>query len=225
MTCVFTSVCAAFALTVVVRHALRRRRRRIRRSLPSTSHRRRPSTLCRGLRRKGFVVEMEGADDPTRWQRTLELFYTDLPRYCYLLQTGILLDMARQYDRLMHGPWPTADGQCPRVVFVERSPESALTFVRNSVEEGHLHPEEHRVYMELHRRMAWTPDYVVSLHVPVEEAIRRMHRRARAAEQSVDADYVRQIDGRYRSAMHDMPSSIVIAVERGAIPTRYSNER
>ena len=81
MTCVFTSVCAAFALTVVVRHALRRRRRR----RPTIVAIDGPiavgkSTLCRGLRRKGFVVEMEGADDPTRWQRTLELFYTDLPR-------------------------------------------------------------------------------------------------------------------------------------------------
>ena len=154
------------------------------------------STLCELLRERGFTVFTEGADDDGRWAKALHAFYKDPPRNSYLLQTAILADFVRIRARIRMEP-PGS------VVFVERSPLSALTFVRNSRDSGHLTDVEHGTYMQLHRLMGWVPDHIVALVLAPHVAVKRMRRRARASESTVDEGYVRRISSLYTASIAD----------------------
>lgn len=150
------------------------------------------STVCDGLRAAGWVVFAEGADDWNRWRGALECFYTDPPRWSFLLQASILDDMRRIYDRIM------TEHREERIVFVERSPLSAKIFVDNSRRAGHLTDLEGRTYDRLHSQLGWVPDVIISLECPADTTIRRLRERSREAELGVDEDYLRTMDSCYR---------------------------
>ena len=154
------------------------------------------STLCELLRGEGYTVFTEGADDDGRWARALHAFYKDPARNSFLLQTAILADFGRIRAMIqMESPGS--------IVFVERSPLSALTFVRNSRDSGHMNDIEHDTYMQLHHLMGWIPDHIVALTLATHVAVKRMRRRARASESDVDEGYVQQISSLYAASITD----------------------
>lgn len=155
------------------------------------------STVCEALRRAGWVVRTEGADDDSRWMHALRLFYTDPGRYAFLLQVAILEDMRTLYRDLVEN----GAGAGRRAVVVERSPLSAEIFIQNSLRAGHLCHTEHATYQRLRAHLGWVPDVVISLDCPVETSIARMRRRARGAEGSVDEAYLRTMDRNYRQSL------------------------
>ena len=152
------------------------------------------STVLRRLAAEGYRVYAEGADDASRWKAELEAYCDDPARGAFLLQTAILEDMASIRDRIAEeDPARLRDG----VVVVERSPDSALVFVGNSLATGDLTPTEHRTYARLHRRLGWRPDVVVYLSCPARVAAERMRRRGRRAERGLDEAYLRRVEDTY----------------------------
>ena len=167
------------------------------------------STMCTRLKRNGFVVYTEGADDPNRWGRALQLFYTHLSRWSFTLQVAILFDMYMQYKHMRN---------CTSspVVFVERCPSSALMFANHAFAEGHLNAVEYAIYIRLHRQFNWYPDYIISLELAPQDATTRMRNRARVSELNVSNAYVRRISSLYNHTVARWRASIA----RGEMPTR-----
>ena len=121
----------------------------------------------------------------------LSKFYDD-PRRWSFVQTQILHSMA------------SARKEVPRtrpVVFFERSPLSSLLFVEQAVEDGNLDANEKAVFMALHESLKWTPARAIFLDVDVNECVRRVRARGRAAETGVDSAYIERLDKRYRNAV------------------------
>ena len=228
-----TAIAIAIATAAAVAHYCGYRSLSARRTL---STRRRPivvvidggiavgkSTLCARLAEMGYRVYTEGADDDARWAAPLRLFYEDPRRWCLTLQAAILADMRTIHDRAMR------EAQPDEIVFVERCPSSALTFVANSRRAGHLSDVEFATYSRLHDMLGWHPDYIVALRLPADEAIARMRRRNRAAEGNVDAAYVRRISelyvgtvGRWRREVAEraVPTRRVYSVDASPPPDR-----
>ena len=147
------------------------------------------STLCAELQRRGHVVVEE---DVATWMPILSKFYDDPRRWSFTLQTQILHSMA------------SARKEVPRtrpVVFFERSPLSSLLFVEQAVEDGNLDANEKAVFMALHESLKWTPARAIFLDVDVNECVRRVRARGRAAETGVDSAYIERLDKRYRNAV------------------------
>ena len=147
------------------------------------------STLCAELQRRGYVVVEE---DVATWTPILSKFYDEPSRWSFCLQTQILHSMA------------SARKEVPRtdpVVFFERSPLSSLLFVEQAVEDGNLDADEKAVFMALHESLAWTPARALFLDVDVDECVRRVRTRGRAAEADVDDAYIGRLDKRYRDAV------------------------
>jgi len=153
------------------------------------------STLARELKKRGYTVMTENVDT---WGDTLGLFYQDPPRWSFLLQTRILVDMAQQYEEAL----ATRDAKS-NVVFIERSPQSALIFVDESSESGNLNAAESSTYRELHGRIGWRPSRVFYVDTSPSECVWRMRARNRAAEANVDEAYVNRIGARYDQAISE----------------------
>ena len=144
------------------------------------------STVLDELETRGYVVEREGLD---KWGSLLKKFYTDPCRWSFTLQIAILMDMAKQYKRLMRRTEP--------VVFVERTPISALVFVQNSFNSKHLSPEEYRVYADVHLDMKWHPSHLIFLEASPELCFQRVQQRQRDGEEKITLEYLQALHKLY----------------------------
>ena len=146
------------------------------------------STLLDELETRGYVVHREGIE---QWGKWLPKFYTGQKRWCFTLQTAILLDMRRQHDRILH---EYADED---IIFVERCPRSALIFVDNSMRSGNLNVDEKQLYMDLHSRIGWSPDTTFILALDPETCLKRERQRDRDGEASITLEYLKSLENGY----------------------------
>ena len=160
------------------------------------------STVLSQLEKEGIYCAQEGADDQNRWGDILHHFYHNKKRWSFTLQIAILNDMARQYDNFMKLK--------EDVIIVERSPLSALTFVKNAIENDFLTPTEQRIYLDLHKKISWIPDIIISLEVDPSIAFKRIQNRNRKAEteNNISMSYIRSIDSLYRQELNNWKKMI-----------------
>ena len=160
------------------------------------------STLLAKLAERGCTVLQEGVE---HWGDILQRFYHDPARWAFSLQVAIALDMARQYDKM-------SSMVEEEVVFVERGPHSAMCFVRNSVQAGHMDQEELKLYTKMHNVLGWKPDVLVVIDVDTNTCLQRIKQRNRAGEDAIDLNYLVAIDTEHKkmiSALSDTTMSII----------------
>ena len=136
------------------------------------------------------------------WSVLLGRFYKDPARWSLCLQSQILLSMHETRKALdaSRGPGGLRGvGRRRRVVLVERSPASALVFVRNLASTGHMDSEELRVYHGLHDALSWTPDATLLLDVDPGTCYNHVRTRGRESEVGISRSYLVKLDGLYRS--------------------------
>lgn len=156
------------------------------------------TSLLRWLRDNGYTVYEEALE---AWGGFLTRYYRDKPRWAFTLQMAILASMLNMRDAI------SATGHQPKgdVVFVERSPTSALAFVRKAVEEGQLSHDELDVYMQFHNRLAGLPDVFVYLEAPIPTLLARIRQRDRAQEGVLDASYLASLNRHYEDVFTTLP--------------------
>ena len=170
----------------------------------------------------GYTTEPENV---TEWHDALKGFYTEPARWSFLLQCRILADMAQQYARMKQST--------NTIIFVERSPSSALVFVRNSVDSHHLTPCEKESYDRLHALLAWKPDLTIYINTPVEMCATRIEERDRTSERSMSTEYLSKIEHLYHNSdlyTHVIDGTLsteilaVLAVKKATayMPTNYA---
>lgn len=145
------------------------------------------STILDELNRRGYIVFKEKVEE---WLPYLTLFYKDPKRWMFTLQVKILTSMKAQHKEICkHVSQP--------YVFVERSPLSALLFIKNGIRNGYLTFEEIKLLNEIFSQNFWVPDKVFYVNTPVDVCFSRKCTRARTCEKSIETKYLQQLNTEY----------------------------
>jgi len=136
-------------------------------------------------------------EDVASWAPMLTLFYADRKRWSFALQMTILESMAEQRERMLKSE--------ARVVLVERSPISALVFVRAACDAGDMCAQERDTYLKIHSRLGWEPDTTVGIDTPTSECMERIKKRDRPSERGIEERYVEQLHDLYADEMGSTP--------------------
>lgn len=164
-----------------------------------------------------LVIVEEGADTPEfKWW--LARFYSGacdaLSFQCYAFAQQCL--RARRGSEL--GYRLARETGKDSVVLIERSP---LDTVHIFLPANAVLPEEAALFKSYKDLFAWNPAFVFYVRVPAEVCVERAHARARSAESSMDADYVRAIAARYDDVFESGTYSVsptVFIDNRGHLP-------
>ena len=152
------------------------------------------SSVLEVFRTRGYVVYEEGLNN---WSHMLEKFYADPNRWSFTLQMSILKDMHQQFIDILKS-LKTTD-----LVFVERSPKSAMVFIENSKELGYLCEEELDLYNSYYKLLTWEPDKTVQLTAPIDVCLSRIKKRNRKGEEAIDINYLAALSKRYAALSGD----------------------
>lgn len=145
------------------------------------------SSVLKELKKKGFCVFEEELDD---WGDLLHFFYNDPHRWMFTLQIKILNSMKNQYEKICKLDKP--------YVFIERSPRSSTVFVQNGKNNGFICKEEETVLSNIYEKLKWNPDVIFYLNIDVDTCFKRINKRNRECESSIDLSYLKNLDSEYK---------------------------
>lgn len=145
------------------------------------------STIEKKLEQLGYGVYQEDIED---WGKILEQFYCCPKRWSLTLQLAILQSLSEQKQEINKLPDP--------FVFIERSPLSALCFVRNAVDTGLMSKMELDLYSKFFRKLAWKPHLIIYIDTPVDECYARIRKRNRPGEEHITKQYLHNIRNQYK---------------------------
>ncbi|MGL5962376.1 MAG: deoxynucleoside kinase [Cetobacterium sp.] len=157
------------------------------------------TTILNELKNRGYCVYEE---ELSEWGELLNRFYSDQKRWMCTLQVAILHSMQQQYKNL------TQDNQ-KKIVFIERSPQSSMIFVKNGVKQGFIDNEEANVIKNIYNDLYWKPDKVFYLDTDVNLCYDRMKLRGRECEKNVTKDYLQFINDEYSHLYNDQNAFIL----------------
>jgi len=147
------------------------------------------STLLKELQNRGYYVFQEDLSD---WGELLSRFYTDEKRWMCTLQIAILHSMHQQYIQIQKLRDVLHD-----VVFVERSPQSSMIFVKNGVRQGFMDVEENRIVENVYSILQWSPVMSFYIDTPAHVCRDRVELRRRECEDQISLEYLNFLHDEY----------------------------
>lgn len=171
------------------------------------------TTILNELKLKGFCVFEE---DLSQWGELLRRFYLEPKRWMCTLQTAILHSMNQQYTKLIDIETSIEKSfeieknrAAEAIVFIERSPQSSMIFVKNGVKQGFLDNEEANVIKNIYDVLHWKPDKVFYLNTDLDVCFERMKKRGRECEKNVTKEYLQFIQIEY-SNLYNKHNAIIL---------------
>lgn len=170
------------------------------------------TTILNELKKRGYCVYEEELSD---WGELLNRFYTNQTRWMCTLQIAILHSMNQQYKKLIHShntaPYGQGKGlgERPNVVFIERSPQSSMIFVKNGIKQEYIDDEEANVIKNIYNDLYWKPDKVFYINTDVNTCYERMKMRKRNCEKDVPKEYLEFIHDEYSQLYNDQNAIIL----------------
>lgn len=146
------------------------------------------------------------------WGDLLRMYYEDPAQWSLALQLKALLAF---------GEPARCEAPC---CLVERSPLSCRhVFAQMLFNDNKLSQGEWELFKRYCDALAWAPDLIVYVHTPYEVCYERMRERGRAAEASVDLQYIKRLDFQYETMLRYAN----VRVERldGLLPAEQLAER
>ena len=138
----------------------------------------------------------------------LEDYYTDIPRWSFCVETYFLKE--RFKDIL-------AIRQSGKTIVQDRSIfEGVYVFVRNNYHRGDLSERDYETYMELFELMKMQmplPDLMIYLRKSVPALIAQIQKRGRTYEQSMQIDYLRDLNAAYEDFIYRQYEGKVLVIE------------
>lgn len=138
--------------------------------------------------------------------RLLHKFFYDRAKWAFPMQTNFLTNRFKQYKQAM---------KVGRAV-MDRSIYSDKIFARMYLEYGYLNPEEYAVYTNLLNTMlehVTPPKLLVYLRVNTDEAIRRIHKRGRPDELTVEREYWDNLNKFYEANYKDFDPERLLVLQ------------
>lgn len=140
-------------------------------------------------KRPDLAVFQEPVDD---WARTgwLERYYADPARWALPFSLKVLMSFVEP------GNHP---GPC---CVVERSPVACRhVFSQLQFNDGKLTQEQWELFKEYYDILGWKPDVLVYVQTPADECHARIEARGRAAEASLELQYLKRLEFQYETML------------------------
>ena len=138
----------------------------------------------------------------------LDDYYKDIPRWSFCLETYFLKE--RFKDML-------AIEQATHTIIQDRSLyEGVYVFVTNNYRRGDLSERDYTTYMELFghiKRLLRMPDLMIYLRKSVPSLIAQIQKRGRNYEQTMQIDYLRDLNNRYEDFIFREYEGKVLVIE------------
>jgi deoxyadenosine/deoxycytidine kinase len=154
-------------------------------------------------RRMGCTPFFESVED----NPYLSDFYADMKRWSFNLQVYFLSNRFRSHKAISEGPESVI---LDRVIY-----EDAEIFARNLFEIGKMDPRDYDNYVALYGVMTEylrPPDVLIYLRANVDTLLRQISFRGRDFEQSIQREYLEQLNRHYESwiARYDRGKLLII---------------
>ena len=122
------------------------------------------------------------------WTDLLDIFYASPAEWGLAFSLKVLLSFREPAKRDM--------------CLIERSPLACRhVFSQLLYNDGSLTQHEWDLFKEYFDLLAWTPDVIVYIETPVDLCMERIQVRGRAAEKSLDAEYLNRVEHQYTNML------------------------
>jgi len=164
------------------------------------------STLTRMLAKHyGWEARYEAvADNPY-----LEDYYRDIHRWSFNLEVFFLKERFRDL---------IAISQATNTIVQDRSIfEGVYVFMQNNKAMGNLSDRDYETYMELFEQMMTVvryPDLMIYLRATVPHLVGNIQKRGRNYEQTMQLDYLENLNRRYDDFIYNMYKGRVMVIEK-----------
>lgn len=164
------------------------------------------STLTRLLAHHyGWEPRFEAVED----NPYLEDYYRDIHRWSFNLEVFFLKERFRDL---------IAIANCDHTIIQDRTIfEGVYVFMENNRAMGNLSDRDYETYMELFEQMMSMirlPDLMIYLHASVPHLVSNIQQRGRDYEQTIQLDYLQNLNERYDDFIYNKYKGRVITVEK-----------
>jgi deoxyadenosine/deoxycytidine kinase len=139
----------------------------------------------------------------------LEDYYRDIHRWSFNLEMFFLKERFRDL---------IAIANCDHTIIQDRTIfEGVYVFMENNRAMGNLSDRDYETYMELFEQMmsmVRLPDLMIYLHASVPHLVSNIQQRGRDYEQTIQLDYLQNLNERYDDFIYNKYKGRVITVEK-----------
>lgn len=140
--------------------------------------------------------------EPIHEWSLLSDFYTQMPTYAAPFQFQVLFSFHKMLSTFKN---------VNDKVIIERCPWSSKNiFTSMLVEEGYISQEEHKLYLDFYDRLAFSVDMHIYLKVDPPVAHRRILRRDRAVEKTLQFAYLERLHNKYEEQFRDLKNVYIV---------------
>jgi len=167
------------------------------------------STLTRMLARHyGWEARFEAVDQ----NPYLVDYYRDIHRWSFNLEVYFLKERFRDLLSI---------AQADHTIVQDRSIfEGVYVFMQNNKAMGHLDDRDYETYMELFDQMMSVvrlPDLMIYLKASVPHLVGNIQKRGRDYEQSIQLEYLENLNRRYDDFIYNMYKGRVMVIEKDSL--------
>ena len=164
------------------------------------------STLTRMLAKHyGWEARFEAVED----NPYLEDYYRDIHRWSFNLEVYFLKERFRDLIAISQADHTIVQD---RTIF-----EGVYVFMQNNKAMGNLSERDYETYMELFEQMMTVvrlPDLMIYLRASVPHLVGNIQKRGRGYEQTMQLDYLENLNRRYDDFIYNMYKGRVMVVEK-----------
>ena len=164
------------------------------------------STLTRMLARHyGWEARFEAVDH----NPNLEDYYRDIHRWCFNLEVYFLKERFRDLLKIAQSDHTIIQD---RTIF-----EGVYVFMQNNKAMGNLSERDYETYMELFEQMMSVvslPDLMIYLKASVPHLVGNIQKRGRDYEQTMQLEYLENLNRRYDDFIYKMYKGRVMVIEK-----------
>ena len=139
----------------------------------------------------------------------LEDYYRDIHRWSFNLEVYFLKERFRDLIDIAN---------CDHTIIQDRTIfEGVYVFMENNRAMGNLSDRDYETYMELFEQMismVKLPDLMIYLHASVPHLVNNIQQRGRDYEQTIQLDYLQNLNERYDDFIYNKYKGRVITVEK-----------
>lgn len=167
------------------------------------------TTLTRLLAKHyGWEARFEAVDH----NPYLEDYYGDIYRWAFNLEVYFLKERFRDLLDI---------GQACHTVIQDRTIyEGVYVFMENNRAMGHLSDRDYQTYMELFQQMmsvVQLPDLMIYLRASVPHLVGNIQKRGRDYEQSIQLEYLQNLNERYDDFIYNKYAGRVMTIEKDSL--------
>ena len=159
----------------------------------------------------------EARYEPVSENPYLEDYYRDLHRWSFNLEVYFLKERFR--DLL-------AIAKADHTVVQDRSIfEGVYVFMQNNKAMGHLSDRDYETYMELFQQMMSVvrlPDLMIYLRASVPHLVGNIQKRGRQYEQTIQLDYLENLNRRYDEFIYKMYEGRVMTIDKDHLDFQHN---